>query len=336
MNKKEKFEKLFKDNNPDEIVPFHPILMHFAARFNNITYGKFASDYRALVESNIKALEFFDMDMVSLISDPYRETSAFGAKIEFIDEGVPRCLNKIIKNIDDVKALKNPDVYKSARTLDRIKGAGLYQNILKGSVPVCGWIEGPLAEACDLAGISEMLVNLMMDPDMSNLLMDKCMITARDFAKAQIEEGCDVIGLGDAICSQIGADVYDTYVKERHKELIEFIHSNKARVKVHICGNIKHLLPSFKDLNIDIIDIDWMVDMKEVHKILGPEVACSGNINPVIIQDKNEMELVKITNDLIKEESGHRFILSGGCEITVNTAVNNLTAMNNARKNPVH
>lgn len=335
MNKKEKFEKLFKDYNPDEIVPFHPILMHFAARFNNITYGRFASDYRALVESNIKALEFFDMDMVSLISDPYRETSAFGAKIEFIDEGVPRCLNKIIKSIDDVKELKNPDVYKSARTLDRIKGAGLYQNILKGSVPVCGWIEGPLAEACDMAGVSEMLVYLMTEPDLSGMLMDKCMVTARDFAKAQIEEGCDVIGMGDAICSQIGADVYDAYVKERHRELIEFIHSNKARVKVHICGNIKHLLPSFKELNIDIIDIDWMVDMEEVYSILGPGVVCSGNINPVVIQDLNHDELFNLTRDLLQKEQSHPFILSGGCEITVNTPVNNLKAMDNARKEAI-
>ena len=49
--------------------------MHFAAHINETTYGKFASDYKALVESNIKCPEYFDLDAVSLISDPYRETS---------------------------------------------------------------------------------------------------------------------------------------------------------------------------------------------------------------------------------------------------------------------
>ena len=48
-----------------------------------------------------------------------------------------------------------------------------------------GWIEGPLAEACDLAGVGEMLMQLMMDPDFSNLMMDKCMRTARNLAKAR-------------------------------------------------------------------------------------------------------------------------------------------------------
>lgn len=60
---------------------FYPILMHFAARFNGNTYGEFASDYKALVESNIKCMHHFDMDMVSLISDPYREIAAFGAQL---------------------------------------------------------------------------------------------------------------------------------------------------------------------------------------------------------------------------------------------------------------
>ncbi len=231
MNKKKLFQDLLKGNINKERVFFRPILMHFAARFNNTTYGKFASDYKVLVESNIRAMEYFDTDMVSLISDPYRETSAFGAPIEYIDEGVPRCLEKIVKTMDDVKILPSPDVYKCERTLDRIKGAEYFQKLLKGTVPVSGWIEGPLAEACDLTGVSEMLLNLMIDPDFSNTLMDKCMLTIKDFAKAQIEAGCDLIGIGDAICSQIDKDSYDLYVKDRHRELIAFVHDCGASVK---------------------------------------------------------------------------------------------------------
>jgi len=246
MNKQQLFRDLLKGKPGKERVFFRPILMHFAARFNNTTYGKFASDYKVLVESNIRAMEYFDTDMVSLISDPYRETSAFGAPVEFIDEGVPRCLEHIVKTIDDVIILKRPDVYKSIRTLDRIKGAEYFQKLLKGSVPISGWIEGPLAEACDLTGVSEMLLNLMIDPDFSNTLMDKCMVTAKDFAKAQIEAGCDLIGIGDAICSQIDRDTYDLYLKQRHIELISYIHDCGVSVKLHICGDTTHLLESLK------------------------------------------------------------------------------------------
>lgn len=306
--------------------------MHFAARFNGNTYAEFASDHKVLVGSNIKAMEYFNMDMVSLISDPYRETSAFGAKIEYIKEGVPRCLNKVISNIEEVHNLKRPDVYKSERTLDRIRGAQLYQKILKGSVPVCGWIEGPLAEACDLAGVSEMLINLMIEPDMSNILMDKCIVTAKDFARAQIEAGCDVMGIGDAICSQISAEVYDQFVKERHRELFDYIHSLNCKVKVHICGDITHLLPSMKDLKIDILDIDWKTSMDTAYSIFGDTTIRCGNINPVDVQDKNPDELFAMTKELVDKEKGRPFILMAGCEITVNTPVENLSAMDRARR----
>lgn len=330
MNKMQLYRELLSGQKEKERVFFRPILMHFAARFNNTTYGKFASDYKTLVESNIRAMEHFDTDMVSLISDPYRETSAFGAKIEYIDEGVPRCLDHIVKTIDDVRNLPEPDVRKCVRTLDRIKGAEYFRKLLKGSVPVSGWIEGPLAEACDLTGVNEMLVYLMTDPDFSNLLMDKCMITAKNFAKAQVESGCDLIGIGDAICSQIDKYSYDLYIKQRHIELIQFIHEQGASVKLHICGDITHLLESLKDLHADIIDLDWQVDIDNARTILGPGIVIGGNINPVLIQDKTEDEVYTMSRQLVEKYRGDKYLLAAGCEITVLTPHQNLMAMRRA------
>jgi MtaA/CmuA family methyltransferase len=327
MNKRERFLAFLSKGEAEEYLPFQPILMHFAARLTGNSYGEFAADHKVLVNSNIKAMEKFDLDWVELISDPYRETSAFGAKIEFIPEGVPRCLAPIIKTMDDVLALKNPDLYKSPRTLDRIRGAGLYRKLLDGTVPVFGWIEGPLAEACDLVGVSEMLMMLMVDPDFSNFLMDKCLVTAKAFAKAQIDAGCDVIGIGDAICSQIDLELYDSYVKERHQDLIRFIHDAGGLVKMHICGNITHLLPSLKDLGIDILDIDSQVSFEDAHQWMGPSATICGNINPVTLQNSGTAEISRLTSDLVIREKGKKFILSGGCEITVSTPHQNLQAM---------
>jgi len=330
MNKIQQYQALLNGESLNNKVFFRPILMHFAARFNNTTYGKLASDYKTLVESNIRAMEYFDTDMVSLISDPYRETSAFGAEIEYVDEGVPRCLQKIISTIDDVKRLPIPDVYKCERTLDRIKGAGYYQQLLKNTVPVSGWVEGPLAEACDLVGVSEMLIQLMTDPDFSNLLMDKCLLVAKQFAKAQIDAGCDLIGIGDAICSQIDKTDYDKYVKHRHAELIGYIHACGASVKLHICGDTTHLLDSLKTLNADIIDLDWQVDMDQARSILGKSIVLSGNINPVPIQSMKENEVYALSKTLVDKYKGQKYMLAAGCEITVLTPPENLMAMRKA------
>ncbi|MGE5394231.1 MAG: uroporphyrinogen decarboxylase family protein [Candidatus Saccharibacteria bacterium] len=331
MNKKHLFDALAEGKKTDYTL-FRPILMHFAARFNKHTYGEFASDYKVLVDCNLRALDHFDIDMVGLISDPYRETSAFGAPVTFIPEGVPRCEKLIVSSWEDIQNLQRPDVCKCARTMDRIKGAELFQKKLQGTVPVIGWIEGPLAEACDLAGVSQMLMQLMMDPDFCNLLMDKCMDTAKDFAKAQIEAGCDIIGIGDAICSQIDPFTYDTYVKDRHKELIAYIHENGARTKLHICGDITHLLPSLKEVNTDILDLDYDVDIAYARSVVGDQVILCGNIEPVVIQNSSAQEVERLSRELVNQYGDQKFILSAGCEITVGTSPENLMAMRKASK----
>lgn len=330
LSKKQQLSQLFSPEKSETKTLFRPILMHFAARYHGHTYGEFASDHKVLVDCNLKCLDDFDMDMVGLISDPYRETAAFGAPIEFIPEGVPKCLKTIISTYDDVKNLKNPDVYQADRTRDRIQGAALYQKILKGNVPVIGWIEGPLAEACDLVGVSQMYLQLMMDPDFSHLLMDKCMTTARDFAKAQIESGCDLIGIGDAVCSQIDAQTYETYVLPRHQEIVQFIQGQGAKVKFHICGNITHLLPAIKLVKPDILDLDWQVDIDYARQVMGPDSVLCGNINPIEVQDKNRDEVYETAYQLIQKYKGQPYILSAGCEITVNTPPDNLKALREA------
>lgn len=312
-------------------IEFHPILMHFAARYAGYSYGEFASDFRVLVESNLKCMEGFGMDAVGLISDPYRESSAFGARISFPAEGVPRCEDLLVRTAKDVELLRNPDVYKEERTLDRIKAGEVLRKEVGTRLPVIGWVEGPLAESCDLAGVNDVLLKVFMEPDFVKRLIDKTLVTAKDFAKAQVEAGCDIIGVGDAICSQISAENYRELVKDKHLELFEYIQSLGAKVKLHICGNITHLLEDIRDVQPNIVDIDWMVDMDEAEKKLGDSIIRCGNLDPVaVIQDKSAQEIALDTERLCLNEEGRGFILSGGCEITVNTAHENLKAMRNA------
>ena len=271
------------------------------------------------------------MDSVGLISDPYRETAAFGAKLTFPDEAVPRCMEILVRSIEDIAQLKNPDVYKAERTLDRIKAGEILRKQVGPDVPVIGWIEGPLAESCDLAGVNEVLLKIFMEPDFIKKLIDKIMPTAKDFAKAQVEAGCDIIGVGDAICSQVDVENYREFVKEKHQELFEYIQSLGAKVKLHICGNITHLLEDIREVKPDIVDIDWMVGMDHASEKLGSDIIRCGNLDPVsVIQDQSPEEIRSETEHLCQKEKGRPFILSGGCEITVNTPVEHLLAMRSA------
>jgi MtaA/CmuA family methyltransferase len=315
-----------KESNPETVL-FHPILMQFAAKFNNSTYEEFMTDYRVLVESNIKCLEAIDHDAVGLISDPYRETSAFGASVEFSGNNNPVC-EPIITSLDDLDLLKNPDVYKSGRTFDRISAARYYQELLGNDIPIIGWIEGPLAEAADLTGVNNILADILMEPDFVRKLMDICVITAKDFARAQVEAGCLIIGMGDALCSQIDSETYGSFILPLHQEIIDFIHDLGAFTKIHICGDITHLLPYLALTKTDILDLDWMVDFKNAREACKNDIILCGNLDPVaVVQEQSPEIIAQQSRGLVKGMTNNRFILSAGCEITRDTPLENILAM---------
>jgi len=331
MRTKQAFYKLLEERQRSGRIFFRPILMQFAAQFIGKSYRDFYTDHNTLVDANIACMEIFGIDALGLISDPFRESEAFGLVCEYPDNAVPKPKEYPVKTIEDVANLSNPDVYASKRTFDRIAGARLFRERLGEEIPLIGWIEGPLAEACDLVGVSDMLIKLAMEPDFSRELLEKAAVTAKDFARAQIENGCDIIGMGDAICSQISPGMYREFVLDLHKQIIQDIHNQGALVKVHICGDTSHILADLKTTDPDIVDIDCMVDMEKAYEVLGPQIIRCGNLDPAALIEKESAEQVyNRTRELVKSERGRPFILSGGCEITPLTPVENLMAMREA------
>lgn len=73
-------------NLPVDRIPNLCILMTFAARRIGCTYDQYVQDYRLLVEGNLRCCDEFQIDMLSVISDPVRETNDLGSRIVLPNE----------------------------------------------------------------------------------------------------------------------------------------------------------------------------------------------------------------------------------------------------------
>lgn len=325
MNAFQRYTAMLR-NEPTDIVPRIPILMHYAVKYIGSTYDKFASDYRTLVDANIACAKDFGFDQVSTVSDPYREAHGFGAEVEYVEDSVPRGTPPL-RDSSDLSLLSKPDPLVSERMLDRINAIRLYKEKLGDRYSILGWVEGPAAEAADLREISNFLMDLVTDPGFCEELMDLCLETAIAFALAQIEDGADTIAVGDAIASQVSPQIYDEQIRPRERKLLAAIKDAGAYTRLHICGDITHLLPHIAGLPLDIIDIDHMVDLKAVRSALGSGVAISGNIDPVsgVMQGTPD----SICDILSKsyQEVGDPYMVNAGCEIPQETPAENLKAL---------
>lgn len=326
MTPRERYLSVLRGGRPD-ILPRLPILMQFAAEYIGSNYGAFASDHRVRVEAYLRCAEDFGFDQVNTLSDPYCETSGFGAPIEYQRDGVPICLKPPLEDDRDFEKLPRPDPHRSPRMLDRLEQLRMYRNRGGDRYSIMGWVEGPAAEAADLRGVSNFLMDLLDDPDYAAALMDRCIEVAIGFARAQVEAGADTIGIGDAVASQVSPRVYESLILPREKRLVDALHGMGVFVRLHICGNITHLLPGIATLGVDILDVDHMVDLAEVRRKVGPRVALAGNVDPVSCVMRGPAEEVKRAIARCHREAGMPFMVNAGCEIPAATPPAHLHAL---------
>jgi MtaA/CmuA family methyltransferase len=314
------------EGKPVDFLPRTPILMQYAAEAIGSDYAAFASDYRVLVKANVHCAEEYGIDQLSVISDAYRETHGFGSAVEYMVDGPPRSTHPLADS-KDLGLLLKPDPMTSERMRDRIRAVEAYKKEWGGEYSILGWVEGPVTEAADLRGVITFLMDILDDEAFACELMDICVDVAIDFARAQVEAGADTIGLGDAIASQIDPSTYGRLIQPREKRIVDAIHDMGAYVKLHICGNITHLLPAIAELGVDIIDVDHMVDMATVRKAVGPRVALAGNMDPVAIIQNSTPAQIRDAIHKAYAESGAPYLVNAGCEIPAGTPAENLKAL---------
>ena len=143
----------------------------------------------------------------------------------------------------------------------RVESVAKMAGTVGGTHSVLGWVEGPLAEYVDLRGMQETMYDLIDCPEMFHEAAAVIMENAAAFATAQVAAGADMIGVGDAAAGLISAEMFEQFVLPWQQRLFAEIHGAGAAVKLHICGNINHLLHLLAKTGADILDADWMVPL---------------------------------------------------------------------------
>ena len=308
-------------------VPNLNIVMSFAAKFAGIPYSDFILKPEEKCRANILCHEEFGIDAVTVMSDPFSEAEAFGCEILYPHDDHPKCVSKILEIHDDIKKLSVKAPHTCRRMDNTLRLIDIYKQLTHDSVPIIGWVEGPIAEFADLYDINKAMMDLIDRPKWAQDVMDICVEQALLFARSQIEAGSHIIGIGDAAASLVGPEIYHDMVLPREKRIIDFIHQMGAMVKLHICGNITPLLEDIKTLGCDIVDIDWMVDFPRACGILRGVSVVSGNLDPVAaFLNSSPDKIVSEVKGLISV-SGVNTIISSGCEIPKNTDPEILRAM---------
>jgi MtaA/CmuA family methyltransferase len=306
-----------------------PITMMFATDQIGVKYGDYAGDYRILAEAQIRTAEAFDLDFVSVISDPAREAADCGATIKYFPDQPPAVdeMHARLAEKCALASMKVPDPLGGGRMHDRVQGVALLKQRVRDDKLIEGWIEGPCAEAADLRGINTLMMDFYDDPAFVRDLFEFIVEMELRFARAQVEAGIDLMGVGDAAASLVGPAIYEEFVRPYEKKLVDGLHALGTRVRLHICGNTRRILAGIGRLACEIVDLDFMVPLSEAREEMGSGQVLLGNIDPVRVLRDGTRESIAVALAECHRQAGPRYIVSAGCEVPRDTPVENLRAL---------
>lgn len=314
---------------PVDRLPVMPITMMFACAQIGARYRDYCTDFRVMVEGQIRTAETFGLDYVNTMSDPAREAADCGARVEYFDHQPVAIVESeaLLTEKTRLTSLAVPDPLGGGRMHNGVRALELYKQRTGGRWLIEGWVEGPIAGASALRGINRLLLDFYDDPGFVRDLFAFVLEMELRFARAQIEAGADLIGIGDAAASLVGPALYEEFVWPAEKKLVEGIHALGGRTRLHICGNTRRILGGMGRLGCHIVDLDFLAPISEARAQMGPRQVLLGNVDPVRVMRNGTPE--EVTREVVRcrQQAGERFIISAGCEIPRDTPEANLRAM---------
>jgi len=313
---------------PVDRVPLMPITMMFASDQIGVPYGECAGDYKLLAEAQLRTAETFDFDHVSCIGDSAREAADLGGAVRYFDDQ-PAALDEsqaILTDKADLAKLKIPDPLGGGRMHECVKTAALLKEKVAGERIVEGWVEGPCGMASILRGINALMVDFHDDPAFVHDLLDFVVEMELCYARAQMEAGAELMGVGDPAASLVGPTLFAEFIFPSQKKLVDGLKAMGLHTRSHICGNTKRIMQSRGELGYDIVDVDAMVPLEFARQQM-PEQIILGGIATVTVLQYGSPNEVLATVAKCHQAAGERYIIAGGCEVPRETPPANLIAL---------
>jgi MtaA/CmuA family methyltransferase len=316
-------------------VPVGPLGVHFCAGLAGHTLRRYSTDPKALADSVIRYYERFRPDAVWLSADTWVSAEAMGATVGATDDQQPfgGMGEPLVKTAADLDRIPAPDVSSQGRYPLMLEALSrIVDQLGREAYIVACFDQFPFSLAAALMGINEIMLKVYDDPPFVEALMQRSSEYALAYAAALSGRGADLLSGGDSPAGLLGPDLYHQIALPAERSLIRSIKAaTKKPVSLHVCGNVTRILPFMKSSGANVLELDHPVCMAEACRIVGPDIALWGNLNPVALLAQGTPERVGQETIKVMEaarSSGHRrFVISSGCTLAVETPFRNLEAL---------
>jgi uroporphyrinogen decarboxylase len=275
--------------------------------------------------SCIKALaDRFPSAAVVTTMDLSVEAEAFGSPIKFSETEVPSVQKRIVFDEESANALKVPKV-GDGRTGAYITAATLSAKYIYDRPTFAGEI-GPFSLVGRLYDMTELMVDLMLEPAIIHVILEKVTTFLIEYAKAFKDAGANGIIIAEPAAGLLSPEQCEEFSSKYVQRIVEEVQDDYFMVILHNCGNTKNLVKSMLGTGAMAFHFGNAVDMADIMPQIPWGRIALGNIDPASTFKNGTVEDVRVkTWELLEKTFSYKnFVISSGCDIPPGTPIENI------------
>lgn len=290
-------------------------LPEYMAVRSKVTFIELCKRPELAAEVTVTAREVLGVDAAILFADLLPILEPMGFNLEYLKGEGPVIHNPLMSASEVDRVQPVSDLGIVGYVFDAVK---LIRAALPENIPLLGFAGAPftLASYAIEGGGSKNYVrtkSLMFGDEAAwDVLMSKLVDTLGRYLNAQVEAGCQAVQVFDSWAGCLSPSDYRRYVQPYTKRLIESLPKDVPVINF-LTGN-PALLEDQVAAGGQVIGIDWRVDFETARRVVGPNRAIQGNLDPVTLYcelPQMKQRVQELLNSA-KGEPGHIFNLGHG------------------------
>ena len=258
------------------------------------------------------------------MSDLLIPVEAMGVKVKHTIEG-PK-VETPVRTMADVKRLTIPEPEEGMKVW--LEALRIAKRELRGKVPTIGWIGGPLSTASFIIGgglptgldpFHHIKTMMYSEPKTLHALLSKLTEMYVRFIPSQVDAGADVMMILDLKApATMSPQDYQEFSFPYLKKLVSVIKSKDIPILFASDGT-SYLYSPIVDLGIDVIGLDWTIEIGDAIRRLGGKQVVQGNLEPYCLFAPDHVIERRVKEIVEAGEAAPAHIFSLGGWVIMNT-----------------
>lgn len=316
--------KAIEEGEPYDRFPCLPAMGEFKTQISGISIHDLWHDAEALAQTELAAFRRFGHDQLMIGPNSYGIADALGADVAYPSRQLPYIRRPSLDTLDKVRALEPVQLKDHPRIQMFFQAAKILEKEAIPIVPAAASAGGPFTIASYLRGAETLLRDCRRAPEEVHHLLRVVTETQKSSIRAMAEYGLHT-AFADPVANPelLGPKYYREFAFPYMKELTDYASQICGRKPtLHMCGKTYRIWEYFRQLQIDSISLDNIIDLARARDELSDAVRIAGNVPPVdVIMCGTKDEIFASVRQCLTvgREMKKGYILCSGCEIPYGT-----------------